>query len=169
MRIVIFSDQLMRMYGPVEICMRSSVNVSNPESVPAALARLNAAIDVVAKQRDWSYDRVAREAGFHPMTLHSIRKGRSKNPDERTLRGLDRVLGFEEGKGVQRILDGKEPVRVRKPEEETDPAILEIEDTNLSREQKDILIAIYRNQRAAAAAGVLEQAREWEEQRRRGA
>lgn len=160
----------MRLYGPVQICMRSSVNVSTPQSVPAALARLNAVIDDVAKQPGWSYERVAREADFHPMTLHALRKGRSTNPDERTLRGLDRVLGFEPGKGVARILAGKEPVRARKPEEEeTDPAIAEIEATGLTREQKDILIAVYRSQRAAAAAGVLEQAREWEEQRRQGA
>jgi transcriptional regulator with XRE-family HTH domain len=143
--------------------------VSTPESVPAALARLNAVIDDVAKQPGWNYERIAAEAGFHVMTLHSLRKGRSKNPDERTLRGLDAVLGFEPGKGVARILAGKEPVRAKKPDEETDPAIAEIEATGLDRTQKDILIAVLRNQRAAAAAGVLEQAREWEEQRRRGA
>lgn len=150
--------------------MRSSVNVSTPESVPVALARLNAVIDDVAKQPGWNYERIAAEAGFHVMTLHSLRKGRTRNPDERTLRGLDLVLGYEPGKGVQRILDGKRPVPARKPEEEeTDPNIAEIEATGLNREQKDILIAVYRNQIAAAAAGVREQAREWEEQRRQGA
>jgi hypothetical protein len=149
--------------------MRSSVNVSNPESVPAALARLNAYIDDVAQQPGWSYDRVAREAGFHPMTLNSLRWGKTPNPSERILRGLDRVLGFKEGQGAQRILAGKRPVPATKPEEQTDPDIAEIEATGLNREQKDILIAILRNQRAAAAAGVLEQAREWEEQRRQGA
>jgi transcriptional regulator with XRE-family HTH domain len=149
--------------------MRSSVNVSTPESVSPALARLNAAIDDVAQQPGWSYKRVATEAGIDVMTLHAVRKGNSMNPSDRTAWGLDRVLGYEKGKGVQRILAGKRPVPAEKPEEETDPAIAEIEATGLNREQKDILIAVYLNQRAAAASGVLEQAREWEEQRRRGA
>jgi hypothetical protein len=105
------------------------------------------------------------------MTLHALRKGRTRDPSDRTAWGLDRVLGYEKGKGVQRILAGREPVPVKpKAEEETDPTIAKIEATGLKRAQKDILIAVYLNQRNAAANGILEQARELEEQKRqRGA
>jgi transcriptional regulator with XRE-family HTH domain len=150
--------------------MSSCVNVSTPQSVPAALARLNAVIDDVAKRPGWSYKRVATEAGIDVMTLHALRKGRTRYPDDRTCWGLDGVLGYEKGKGVQRILAGREPVLKDAEPEEADPTIAEIEATGLERGQKDVLIAVYLNQRAAAATGVIEQAREWEqEQRRQGA
>lgn len=150
--------------------MRSSVNVSTHESVTPALARLNAAIDDVAQQPGWSYDRVAREAGFHPMTLNSLRWGKTPNPSERVLRGLDRVLGFEEGKGAARILAGKSPIKVKKAnkanEAEVDPYVAQIEATGLKREQKDVLISIYLNAVAAQGAVILDQAREMEEKQR---
>jgi hypothetical protein len=144
--------------------------VDTPQNVAPALARLNAYIDDVAQQPGWSYKRVATEAGVDVMTLHALRKGNSTNPSDRTAWGLDRVLGFEKGKGVQRILAGKNPVKAKKAEEVTDPAIAEIEATALKREQKDVLIALYLNQRNAAADGIIEQAREWEQKnQQRGA
>lgn len=147
----------MRLYGPVQICMRCSVNVNTPESVPTALARLNAVIDDVAKQPGWNYEKVADEAGFHVMTLHALRKGRTKNPDERTLRGLDIVLGFEPGKGVQRILDGKRPVKAKAKtpvqEDETAKRIRRIREMeHLNEFQKQAFIDMI--------VGVLDQAEE---------
>jgi hypothetical protein len=117
--------------------------VSTPQSVSPALARLNAAIDDVAKQPAWSYKRVATEAGIDVMTLHALRKGRSRNPDDRTTWGLDRVLGFKQGEGVQRILAGKSPIKAKKakPEDETDAAIRQIrEKKHLNELQKQLLI-----------------------------
>jgi hypothetical protein len=150
--------------------MRGYVNVSTPESVPSHLARLNAAIDDVAKQPGWSYKRVATEAGFDVMTLHALRKGRTKNPDDRTCRGLDRVLGFKEGQGVQRILAGKSPLKAKVAgEPETDLTITEIEASGLTREQKDVLISVYRAQKAAAEDATMQQLREMEERQKRGA
>jgi hypothetical protein len=117
--------------------------VSTPESVPSHLARLNAAIDDVAQRPGWSYDRVAREAGFSVMTLHSLRWGKTKEPTDRVAWALDRVLGFKEGKGVQRILAGKSPIKAEgpKPEDETDKAIRRIREMkHLSDFQKEMLI-----------------------------
>ena len=150
--------------------MQGCASVSTNESVPAALARLNAAIDDVAQQPGWSYKRVATEAGIDPMTLHALRQGRSLNPTDRTAWGLDRVLGFEKGRGVQRILAGRNPVLAKKPgDTEPDTTIAAIEASGLTREQKDILISVYRAQKAAAEDTTLQQMRELEERQKRGA
>lgn len=127
------------------------VNVNNPQSVPSdVLARLNAAIDDVAQQPGWSYKRVAAEAGIDVMTLNALRWGKTTNPSDRTAWSLDRILGFERGKGVQRILEGKRPVRVKaaEPEDATDAAIREINaKKHLTDRQKQMFIAMLVRQR----------------------
>lgn len=131
--------------------MRSSVNVSTRQSVvpPDRLARLNAAIDDIAKQPSWSYKRVANEAGIDVMTLNALRWGKTRDPDERTLRGIDKVLGFEPGQGLRRILDGKLPIRVKREDEES-ATVREIRDKiqriesmqNLKPEQQRMFIGV---------------------------
>lgn len=147
--------------------MRQCVNVSTKESVVPAdrLERLNAAIDAVAKQQGWNYERVAREAGVNVMTLHSLRWGKTRNPDDRTAWGLDAVLGFEKGKGIQRILEGKRTVRAKvdEPEDATDAAIREIREKKyLSDAQKQAFIDLLVRQRDA----LLEQVDELDRQHR---
>lgn len=150
--------------------MRSSVNVSTHESVPAALARLNAYIDDVAQRPGWSYKRVATEAGIDVMTLHAVRQGRSLNPTDRTAWGLDRVLGFKEGKGVQRVLAGRNPVLEKKSDEvEADPTIVAIESSALRDDQKELLKAVYRANKAGVEDATVQQVRELEEKQKRGA
>ena len=141
------------------------VNVSPTTNV----ARLNEAIEDRARELGLTYNEVARRAGFSTQTLSDLRgKGKQHRPDRRpkdsTLRGVDTALEWPIGTALA-YWDGR-----KGPAGDADPTIAEIEATRLTREQKNILISVYRNQRAAAATGILEQARELEEKKQqRGA
>jgi len=143
--------------------MRGCVNVSTKKRVvvpPDVLARLNEAIDS-AKLRHGltSNQQLAIRAGIDPMTLNALRWGHTAKPSDRVAWALDPVLGFEQGKGIQRIFAGRRVVRLPAeakdaledvPESASDVAIREILERvrkiegmgNLKPEQKDRFIKI---------------------------
>lgn len=119
-------------------------------STPQPHARLRAAIEARAAEPGWSLARVAREAEIDVQTLWSIRKG--QQPSKRTMRGLDRALGWTDG-STETLLDGGEPVPLS--ETSHDPVEQKILDMDhISPEKQQQIIERLR----AARMGALEEA-----------
>ena len=91
-------------------------------------------------------------------------------PKPRTLRGLNKVFGFRDGKGVERVLEGREPVRkpAEKPTQPEDVVARAIREINgmshLSPFEKQVFIDMIEG----TLARLLEQAEETNHQRARG-
>lgn len=119
-------------------------------STPQPHERLRAAIEARAAEPGWSLARVAREAEIDVQTLWSIRKG--QQPSKRTMRGLDRALGWTDG-STETLIDGGEPVPLS--ESSHDPAEQKILDMDhISPEKKKQIV----ERLHAARLGALEEA-----------
>jgi hypothetical protein len=106
-------------------------------STPQPQARLRAAIEARADEPGWTFARIAREAEIDVQTLWAIRKG--QQPSKRTMRGLDRALGWTDG-STETLLDGGEPVPLT--ESTHDPLEQKIRDMeHISQEKQQQLIA----------------------------
>jgi hypothetical protein len=117
-------------------------------STPQPHARLRAAIEARAEEPGWSLARIAREAGpIDVQTLWAIRTGKNA-PSKRTMRGLDRALGWTDG-STETLLDGGEPVPLS--ESTHDPAEQKIKDMeHISKEKQQQIIERLRANRQAA-------------------
>lgn len=62
-----------------------------------------------------SWAELARYAGIGERTLYKIRHAERSSYDDETLARLESALGWDYG-SVQRVLDGREPVRLPDPQ-----------------------------------------------------